>query len=215
MTSYATMVALLIALGAAGAPYVIRSFTWNAFIKYTDKEQYEKALALLNTRRFRIFFGSFSVQWNKLRIYLQRQDHEAIERQVNEIFAGHPSRKQSYQVANHVYFYFLDRENQPMSKRILDILQINAKPGEYAYDAMLYRVLLEKKHEDIELAKKWLAHNTENQLQAGILQYVLGLQYGYINDARNQKKYLTRAKKCLSKTPYHKKIKRLLSQSSQ
>ena len=64
---------------------------------------------------------------------------------------------------------------------------------------MLYRILIEKKSEDIPLVNELLSKHPDDQ-QQGILQYLLGLQYQYLSDTKQ-------AKKNLKGTPYHKKVK--------
>ena len=73
----------------------------------------------------------------------------------------------------------------------------------------MYRVLIEKKSEDIEKVEALIKENT-NVKEKGLLQYLLGLQYMYRNDTKQAQMYFNRAKSNLKGTPYHKKIKKLM-----
>lgn len=200
---------LIIALMAAGAPYFIRSITWNRFNKQIQNEQYQQALQTLQSRIYRTMFGSFDSDWNQLKLYLQTNDAIHIEQKTNELLASKLSKDQRHQVANSVYFYFLDAENENMARKLLDQLSLCTKADEYSYDQILYRVLIEKKSEDIKKIEDLLKENT-NAKEKGLLQYLLGLQYMYTNNPKQSQIYLNRAKSNLKGTPYHKKIKKLM-----
>ena len=63
---------------------------------------------------------------------------------------------------------------------------------------MLYRILIEKKSEDIPLVNELLSKHPDDQ-QQGILQYLLGLQYQYLSDTKQANYYLNKAKKNLKR----------------
>ena len=88
----------------------------------------------------------------------------------------------------------------------LDIIERKGNEDEVAYDRMLYRILIEKKSEDISFVNELLSKNSDDQ-QQGILQYLLGLQYQYLSDVKQANYYFNKAKKNLKGTPYHKKVK--------
>ena len=93
-----------------------------------------------------------------------------------------------------------------LSKKLLDIIEQKGNEDEVAYDRMLYRILIEKKSEDISFVNDLLSKNSDDQ-QQGILQYLLGLQYQYLSDVKQANYYFNKAKKNLKGTPYHKKVK--------
>ena len=200
---------LIIALMAAGAPCFIRSITWNRFNKQIKNEQYEQALQTLRSRVYRTMFGTFDSDWNQLKLYLQTNDAIHIEQKTNELLANKLTKDQRHQVANSVYFYFLDKENKDMARKLLDQLSLCTEADEYRYDQIMYRVLIEKKSEDIEKVEALIKENT-NVKEKGLLQYLLGLQYMYRNDTKQAQMYFNRAKSNLKGTPYHKKIKKLM-----
>lgn len=201
---------LIIALMAAGAPYFIRSITWNRFMKQVNNQQYNQALQTLQSRVFKTMFGTYTSDWNQLKLYLQTKDSFHIDQKTNELFANKLSKQQRLQVANCVYFYYLDSENKDMAKKVLDQLGLCTQSNEYEYNAMLYRVLIEHKSNDIDTTKSLLEKETNKQ-EKGLLQYLLAKQYIYKQDKKNSTLYLKRAKENLKGTPYHKKVKQLLN----
>ena len=94
---------------------------------------------------------------------------------------------------------------------------------ELLYDRMLFRIMIEKKSEDIaemeallekkEAEKIKKDQKQDQQVQMGILQYLLGLQYSYQKNRRQMELYLNKARVNLKGTPYHKKVKQLLNKA--
>ena len=213
--SISTLSILLIALLAAALPYIFRSFNWNRFMKYINSEQYEQALEISNTRLFNILFGDVNQKWNQLKIYMQLKDERKIENTTNELFTMKLSKKQRIQISNSVYFYFLDIENKDMSKKVLDQLRISLDSDENIYNEILYCTLIEKKSEDINTIQSLLEKSVKNSKEEGLLEYLLGLQYLYKNDTKEAMIHLNRAKNNLKGTPYHNKIKKIISRKGE
>lgn len=103
------------------------------------------------------------------------------------------------------------------------ILKKSAGEEELLYDRMLFRIMIEKKSEDIaemeallekkEAEKIKKDQKQDQQVQMGILQYLLGLQYSYQKNRRQMELYLNKARVNLKGTPYHKKVKQLLNKA--
>ncbi len=201
---------LIIALMAAGAPYAIRSFFWNRFLKYIQNKQYDQALKLSQSKLFVFLFGEINTCWNQLKIYLELNDAAQIENITNDLFTKKLSKKQRAQIANSVYFYFLDSKNADFAKKTLDQLKLSCEAKEYQYNEILYHVLIDQKSDDIETVQSLLKESPKNSKEEGLLYYLLGLQYLYKKDSNQAIPYLNRAKNDLKGTPYHNKIKKII-----
>lgn len=223
MSNVLLLVMLMIIMVAVAVPFVIRSLLWNKVLKLLRKGRYEEVLNKLDSSMFRLFFNEYDRNYNKLRVYLAEADNRKIEEQTKCLLAKKLSRSQSYQVASQTYFYFLDRENKEICTQLLAYLKDAASLEEYQYSAMLYRILIEKKSEDIVEVGQLLQKKSEEQVkkdqkedqqvQIGILQYLLGVQYAYEKDKTKMEQYLNKAKSNLKNTPYQKKVKQLLRSS--
>jgi hypothetical protein len=103
-----------------------------------------------------------------------------------------------------------------MAAKLLENLDECSEDKEKEEMHMLFRILMEKKSEDIDVVLKELEERKEelerpqNKSQLGMLQYLLGLQYHYQKDRKNADLWLNRAKENLKGTPYEKTIKELL-----
>ena len=80
---------------------------------------------------------------------MSKQDTHEITKQVEFMLSQNLNNSQAYQVASMTYFYFLDDQNVELSKKLLDIIERKGNEDEVAYDRMLYRILIEKKSEDV------------------------------------------------------------------
>lgn len=160
----------------------------------------------MNAPLYTFLFSEYEKNYNILRTYISKQDTNEITKQVEFMLSQNLNNSQAYQVASMTYFYFLDAQNVELSKKLLEIIERKGNEDEISYDRMLYRILIEKKSEDITLVNELLSKHPDDQ-QQGILQYLLGLQYQYLSDVKQANYYLNKAKKNLKGTPYHKKVK--------
>lgn len=215
------LVLLAVIMIAVAIPFVVRSILWNRVLKRLHRGAYDSVLKMLNSKAFILFFSEYDRDWNTLRVYLAQGNNRKIEEQTRCMLDKKLSDAQAYQIASQTYFYFLDRENAKICQRLLEFLEKSAGSDELAYDQMLYRVMIEKKSEDVVRVEKLLKEKQEekikkdqirdHEVQIGILQYLLGLQFSYQKDRRQMEFYLNKARENLKGTPYHKKVKQLLS----
>lgn len=206
MSLLAAIILISLILCAIAIPFFIRSFLWQSIQKKIYVGQYDKAIQQMNAPLYTFLFSEYEKNYNILRTYISKQDSNEITKQVEFMLSQNLNNSQAYQVASMTYFYFLDVQNVELSKKLLDIIERKGNEDEIAYDRMLYRILIEKKSEDIPLVNELLSKHPDDQ-QQGILQYLLGLQYQYLSDTKQANYYLNKAKKNLKGTPYHKKVK--------
>lgn len=210
MNIFAAVTLIALILCAIAIPFFIRSFLWHSILKKIYAGQYDKAIDQMNAPLYTLLFTSYEKNYNLLRTYISKQDTALITKQVESMLASHLNNSQAYQVASMTYFYFLDAQNEKLAKEMLTIIERKGNNDEIEYDQMLYRILIEKKSEDISFITELLSHHSDTQ-QQGILQYLLGLQYQYNADIKQANYYLNKAKKNLKGTPYHKKVKESLA----
>ena len=215
------LVLLSIVLIAVAIPFIIRSLLWNRVLKQLHKGNYDTVLKMLNTSMFKLFYSEYDREYNALRVYLAQGNNRKIEEQTNLLLDKELTPSQAYQVASQTYFYFLDRENKDVCERLLVFMKQKANDDELQYNQMLFRIMIEKKSEDIKRIEEMLEQKEgerikkdqiqDQHIQIGILQYLLSLQYAYIHDMKQMEFYGNKARSNLKGTPYHKRIKKLLT----
>ena len=203
---------LLISLAVA-LPWMFRSILWNKAMKLLKNGKDQEAAEIFASKKFESMFGKFASQWNLLKLALAHSNNEEIKTALSRIFAMNFSRDQRVTAAKATYFYFLNLEDREMCSRLLDVIRESNDKDEVKQNEMLYRVLIEKKSEDIDFVKNMIetSNYDEASQQLGLLQYILGLQYMYQKNKEEGMKYLKKAKQNLKNTPYSKKIKELVN----
>lgn len=220
MTPIAASVFITLIFVALAIPFIIRSIVWSRFINQMKKGNSQKALEILQSSLYKTLFNSFDQNWNILRVYISTGDTKHIERQTKKLFEMKLSDRQAYQVASQSYFYFLDAQDKEWSSRLLDKIKAYADEDEIQYSTMLYRILIEKKSEDIENVQSLLNQKKQekfkpedeedHRFQTGLLAYLLALQFSYKNDKKHMEYYARQARNDLKHTPYARRAKQLL-----
>ena len=206
----------VLAMIAIAVPMLIRSVIWNRFLKNLKAEKDEEALKILNSPVFKLMFGDYNRKWNMMRYYISREKTEDVRSLTNSLLYDNLSKQQAYQVFSNAFFYFISQHDQEMSAKVLERLEPVLEPGSKEQYQMLYRVMIEKKSDDIERVKELLAEKEKEKesyskaSQEGMLQYLLGVQYGHIGDKKEAEKWLKRAKSNVKGTPLEKEIKKIL-----
>ena len=216
MTKEFAATLVVLAMIAIAVPMFIRTAIWNRFLKNIKAEKDEEALKILNSPAFKIMFGEYNRKWNLMRYYISREKTEDVRNMTNALLYDNLSRQQAYQIFSNAYFYFISLQDQEMTAKILERLEPVLEEDSRDQYQMLYRVMIEKKSEDIDRVLQLLeekekeAQSYSKASQEGMLQYLLGVQYANIGDKKESEKWLKKAKNNVKGTPLEKEIKKLL-----
>ena len=216
MTPQVLLILILVIALAASFPMFYRTYLWNKFLKHLKNNNSEQALKILNSTQYKVAFGKDSQNWNLLRFYISRNDTKNAKALTSELLGSSISKQQAYRIFSNAYFYFLSNEDKEMSAKLLTRLEDILEDGQKEQFNMLYRVLIEKKSEDIERVNELLANmekekeSASKKSQVGLLQYLLGVQYYYQNNKKEAEKWLKKAKTNVKGSPLEKHIKKLI-----
>ena len=197
-------------------PMLIRSIIWNRFLKAMENKDVDKAKAVLDSKAYRMMFDENERIKNKLNLALATSNRNEVNDYLNQIIYGKYSKSFKSQMIVKTYYFYLELEDKDKTKRLLEEIKKFDSNQDLENMEMLYRILIEKKSEDIEYFKNRLEDEKEelskvkNKHQLGLLQYYLGLQYYYLKDNKEANKWLGKAKENLKGTAYHKKIKAMI-----
>lgn len=210
MEALPILILLTLILISIAIPIVIRSLLWNSILKKIYAGKYDQAIDQMHqSKLYRLVFSEYERNYNLLRTYISKKDVKQIQALSIHMLQMDLNRKQAYQVASLTYFYFLESENKEMCDTLLHHIRISGDVQEIGYDEMLYRILIEKKSEDILALEELLKEKTDKD-DIGMLQYLIGVQYLNKKELKQANLYLNKAKNNLKRTPYHKKINKLL-----
>ena len=216
MTKEFAATLVVLAMIAIAVPMFIRTAIWNRFLKNIKAEKDQEALKILNSPVFKIMFGDYNRKWNLMRYYISREKTEDVRNMTNSLLYDNLSKQQAYQIFSNAYFYFISLHDREMTEKILERLEPVLEDDSREQYQMLYRVMIEKKSEDIERVQQLLEEKEKEKesyskaSQEGMLQYLLGVQYANIGDKKESEKWLKKAKNNVKGTPLEKEIKKLL-----
>ncbi|MBE6126143.1 MAG: hypothetical protein E7186_07435 [Erysipelotrichaceae bacterium] len=201
---------------AVAIPMFIRTAIWNRFLKYMKQDKEEEALKILNSSYYKMMFGAYSQKWNLLRFYISRNDTPQVKERIKARLADKFAPNEAYQIFSNGFFYFMSLHDEEMCSKLLSRLDDVTEGEQKEYFHMLYRVMIEQKHEDIEAVTKLIEakekekdSNSKNQ-QLGMLEYLLGIQYHYRGDSKEADKWLRKAKNNVKGSPLEKEIKKII-----
>jgi hypothetical protein len=216
MTKELAATIVVLCMVALAVPMFIRTFIWNRFLKHLKAGHDEEALKILNSGYYKVMFGDYNRKWNLMRYYISRDNTEVVKDLTGKLLYDSLSPQQAYQVFSNAYFYFLSQRDQEMTAKILERLEPVLDEESREQFHMLYRVMIEKKSDDIERVHELLEQKEKEKQsyskssQLGMLQYLLGMQYGYLNDKKEAEKWLKKAKTNVKGSPLEKEIKKIL-----
>ena len=216
MTPQVVGVLVMMVVISLAIPMFIRTHIWNKFLRNMNANKDQEALDILNSNIYRLLFGNYNQKWNLLRFYISRENNQEVTNRVNNLLSSSLSKDQAYQVFSNAFFYFLALEDKEMTYKLLNRLDGILASDQKEYFYMLYRVVIEKKSEDIEIVKTLIdekekeAETKSRDYQLGILQYLLGVQYYNSNNPKEGEKWLKKAKNNAKGTPFKKQVKKYL-----
>ncbi len=216
MTKELAATLVILSMIALGVPMLIRTFIWNRFLKLMKQEKDEEALKILNSTYYKVMFGDYNRKWNLMRFYISRDNTSVVREMTTNLLYDNLSKDQAYQIFSNAYFYFLSQHDAEMTARILDRLEPVLEEDSREQYHMLYRVMIEKKSDDIERVQQLIEEKEKEKQsyskssQLGMLQYLLGMQYSYIGDKKEAEKWLKKAKTNVKGSPLEKEIKKVL-----
>ena len=119
------------------------------------------------------------------------------------------------------FYYYLQQGRAKKAKDMLDA--VRSLHADRAKDLEIqYSILIKKESKYIKEVQEKIDHlwdgksalDEDKMMVVGTFEYLLGLQYSYLNDIENMKKVFTSALKHCAGTPYEDSIKQIMEQKA-
>lgn len=188
-------------------------------MNYLSIGDYESFEYLLDGVLCTFFYRPFNIEYLRLTSYMMQNNTKKIEEQFNKIFTKLKlNMQQKASVAQRAFYFYMEQKKYQKAKEMLSICK-EAEIPELQTMELMFNILGEKKSEHIKEIKSQLeilknvpnaTTNNANIVRIGIYEYLLGLQYMYIDNKKESKKYLNSALQHCKGTPYEKEILALL-----
>lgn len=214
MTRSIGILILVVLLLSFIVPFITRRILYKEMFKYLEQKDYEAFENKLDSFLCRISFRPFNREFFRLNSYFLQEDSKNIDRQIDFLLNSMKlSDKEKSVVINKGFNYYLIAKNKKKCRLMLNDMKVLSKDDiELRNNRMLYDVMLDKKFlyiEEIEnLLEKLKENNEDNSkdMQIGIFEYLLGLQFKYKNESEEMTKHFSESLKYCKNTVYEKEI---------
>ncbi|MCR0262908.1 hypothetical protein MKC73_03235 [[Clostridium] innocuum] len=202
-------------------PQVMKKIVYKKLTAYLSAKDYTAFEKLLDGFACTFSFKPYNREYMRLNSYFMQGDKKKIEVQLDTIFKKMKMKDEQRAAAARQGFYFY-MENQKF-KRAEEMLKICRKSDKNMNELhtmeMMYSILALKESKYIQEIKDRLDSlkkapdaftSDASRVRIGIFEYLLGLQYTYLNNKKLSKTYLHSALKNCRNTPYEYEIRKLL-----
>lgn len=202
-------------------PRIIQRVVYKKFTIYLSTQQYDQFESLLDGFWSTFSFRPFNREYMRLTAYFMQNDAKKINDQLDNLFQNIKlNDQQEAAVANRAFYFYLEQNNKQKAKEMLDrCKQKDGNQNEVDTMEIMYSIIGEKKSEHIKDIQARLAAlqkesdaytNHAKTVKIGVFEYMIGLQYSYLHNKKESKKYLESALKHCKNTPYESQIRALL-----
>lgn len=205
--NYLALVIVLIMAAAAAPPLCRQYLTGKAMaaLKAQDDSQYNQIMTSLPAR---IFLSRFQTTYSRLQLAIARNRRKEATVLLDELLEMDLKTAQRKTVCADSLFYFIDCKDTASVQKLLTELRTLAPADEYAWYELLNNVLLEEQNGYIDQVKNRL-NQTVDDASAGLLYYLLALQYKRTRQTAAFREAGHKAARLLKHTPYEAKVKAL------
>lgn len=199
----------------------------------TRKVVYKRLTALLNERDYTAFeklldgffctfsFRPYNREVMRLTVYLMQNQSDKTAKQLDYMFDNIKMKDfQRSAIAKRGFYFYLENQKYEQAKHMLDICTAHhSNTSEVDTMNIMYSIIAQKKSEHIRDIKSRLAmlikekdaySDTAKKVRIGVFEYLIGLQYYYLHNKKECKKYLSAALEHCKGTPYESQIQALL-----
>ena len=214
MTRNIGILILVVLLLSFIVPFITSRLLYKEMFNYLEQKDYEAFENKLDGFLCRISFRPFNREFLRLNSYFLQEDSKSIDRQIDFLLnCMKLNDEEKNVVINKGFNYYLIAKNKKRCKLMLNNMETISKDEiEFRNNRMLYDVMLDKKFsyiKEIENLLRKLKENNENNskdMQIGIFEYLLGLQFKYKNDLKEMTKHFNESLKYCKNTVYEKEI---------
>ena len=171
----------------SGLQSLIKKIKQNKLFGYLQKQDFEGFEKELDSSLCVLFIPSFNREYLRMNAYLMQGDLKKIESQLEVLLKMKTNKVQRKQVIIRSFDYYVNQLNKPKSKKLLNEIKQTKDEKLISHCQMMYDILIEKKTKYIDQLEKQLHQGSI--AEQGMAAYLISLQYGYLNDKVNEKKY--------------------------
>lgn len=201
-------------------PLAQKQIVYKKLIKYLEQGKYKEFEKLLDGFWCTFSYRPFNREFMRLNAYFMQNDAKRIQKQLDNLFENiKMNDEQKSSVAKQAFYFYMEQKKYAQAKKMLDICQAHdTNKNEIETMQIMYSILGERKSEHIRDIKAQLEPlqkekdaytNPAKRVRIGVFEYLIGLQYLYMNNKKS-KEYLNNALQHCKGTTYEAQIQALL-----
>lgn len=211
---YVVVFILLVVL----VPPLVKRFYYQRLMQDLEAHNFTLFTRHLDSFLAKVTFSAFERESMRLSMYEMRNEMKKADEQVQFMENMRLSKKQKAQLGERGFYVYLESGKIKKARHMMEMAEqygseIQAKNLQIQYSILLkkeskYIKELQERHARLKDDKGSIPANVSNQ--AGTFEYLIGLQYSYLKDKENTRKWLEPALEHLKNTPYEGEIVELL-----
>lgn len=201
-------------------PLAQKQIVYKKLTKYLEQGKYKEFEKLLDGFWCTFSYRPFNREFMRLNAYFMQNDAKRIQKQLDNLFENiKMNDEQKSSVAKQAFYFYMEQKKYAQAKKMLDICQAHdTNKNEIETMQIMYSILSERKSEHIRDIKAQLEPlqkekdaytNPAKRVRIGVFEYLIGLQYLYMNNKKS-KEYLNNALQHCKGTTYEAQIQALL-----
>lgn len=212
---------VLLIICIVGIPYYFRRRTWTNLNQEIMENDFDTFYYTLDSLKCQLGMTPYERENMRLSGYLAQNRKDDVEQQLSMMMNMRIKKGQKLAVYERAFYYYLEQGRTKKTRDMIDLVQ-SINPEKAKDLEIQYSILLKKESKYIQeiqdrIDRLWDGKSDmdpQKQIAVGTLEYLLGLQYSYQNDAENMEKVFTLALQHCAGTPYEDSIKKILKKKA-
>lgn len=186
-----------------------RRLTMNRILTAMAKQDFDKLFKIIDSFGCKSFFSPKDRECLRLDAFVLMANAEKIREQFNLILNMRISKNEKADIYVKAFYFYVDERDKRRAKEMIDKMKGYVDETAYTQCVLIYDVVMDKSTAYINVMEEAIKGREEGY-DRGMFHYLLGLQYGYLGNKKEQLEHLRIAKKDMKDTPYEVRINKLL-----
>lgn len=187
-------------LGLIVLYYAIKNFFITKMTNLMKRKQYDQILVQSERNMTKHFIGTYNCILFRIRALSYMQHENNFKREIMEALEGDAIVPDKKKELMEIYFhYFLLKNDGEFAREILEYIRAFGEPAFTAYNEQAYEVIIDKKSDLIAVMDTEINSKQYSGFALGVLVYLIGLQYLYLNNKEEARTYFYTSISCFHK----------------
>lgn len=199
--------------------FIGRKMTLKKMTLLLDEERYDEFFKVTKGMICYLTIKPYTKENMKLSAYIAQDKKDEVKKEIDLIENMRIQPQQKIISISNAFYYFLEKNEGKLCKDMLNYVKKIGDEKSYKNLDIQYSIFILKESKYIDEVKRKLDLTRKNNqilnkdLMMGSLEYLLGLQYSYLNDTKNMMKYFKPALEHCKGTSYELEIKKIIEKN--